>query len=92
MMSMVTTDRRSERRKTAEGDGILSVAAPLSLTIRCRLLDTSDHGFRASHDCAELLAGTQVKVESALTGKVTARVIWTAIMGDHIESGFYILS
>jgi hypothetical protein len=76
----------------SEADGVLTLPAPLSLTVRCRLLDTSDHGFRASHDCPELLAGTQVQLESPLTGTVTARVIWTAIMGDHIESGFYILS
>jgi hypothetical protein len=90
-MSTVS-DRRAERRRTIQGEGIITVAEPLPLIIRCRLLDTSGHGFRASHDCAELLAGSQVQLESASTGKVTARVIWTAIMGDHIESGFYILS
>jgi hypothetical protein len=88
----VTRDRRSESRQRTEVEGILSTPGPQSLTIPCRLTEVSDHGFRAAHDCAALIAGTQVTAESPLVGKVTARVIWTAIMGNHIESGFYILS
>jgi hypothetical protein len=88
----ISSERRTEPRKTVAGEGIISVPGPESLTFPCRILDTSNHGFRAAHECAQLIAGTQVKLESPVTGEVTARVIWTAIMGDHIESGFYILS
>ena len=89
-MSRVS-DRRSEPRQAAAAEGVLTVSGPESLTIPCRLLDVSDHGFRAEHECSELIAGSQVKLESTVTGNVIARVIWTAIMGTHIESGFYIL-
>ena len=68
------------------------MTTPQFLSFPCRLLDASDHGFRAAHECADLIAGSQVQLESEITGTVMARVIWTAIMGDHIESGFYILS
>jgi hypothetical protein len=84
-------DRRTEQRTSVDEEGLVSLASPEPLVFRCRLLDISRHGFRAVHDHAELAPGSQVKLRSPLTGEVQARVIWTAIVSGHIESGFYII-
>jgi hypothetical protein len=67
------------------GDGLLE--AP----VEGRLLDTSAHGFRAVHGCRTLASGQIVNFEhAAATGR--ARVIWTRIEGDQVQSGFYVLA
>jgi hypothetical protein len=56
-----------------------------------RLLDRSAGGFRAEHDCRELGCGQIVRYRSKASGKGRARVVWTRILGDRVESGFLIL-
>jgi hypothetical protein len=54
------------------------------------LLDTSAHGFRAIHNSHALASGQIVLFEhSDISGR--ARVIWTRIDGDQVQSGFYVL-
>ena len=54
------------------------------------LLDASAHGFRAIHNSPELASGQIVLFEhSDISGR--ARVIWTRIDGDQVQSGFYVL-
>jgi hypothetical protein len=84
-------DRRTEQRTTVNEEGLVSLAGPEPLMFRCRLLDISRHGFRAVHDHAELAPGSQIRLRSSLTGEVQAMVIWTAIVSQHVESGFYII-
>jgi hypothetical protein len=54
------------------------------------LLDASPHGFRALHNCPTLVAGHNVLFEHS-GQKGRARVVWTRIDGDQVQSGFYIL-
>lgn len=54
------------------------------------LLDVSTHGFRAIHNAPTLASGQTVLFEhSGRTGR--ARVVWTRIDGDQVQSGFYVL-
>jgi len=54
------------------------------------LLDTSSHGFRALHNCRTLAAGQVVSFEHS-GGSGRARVVWTRIEGDQVQSGFFAL-
>jgi hypothetical protein len=82
-------DRRKKPRRPVSAEGVLYSSAPEPLTIPCCLLDISANGFRASHGHAELAPGTEVRLRSPYTGEVLARVVWTAIVNERIESGFY---
>ena|SRR2546422_9867323 len=57
-----------------------------------RLMDRSSSGFRAQHDCPQLSTGQVVQFRLPDTPKGKARVVWTRIMGDGVETGFLILS
>jgi hypothetical protein len=58
--------------------------------VRGKLLDHSAGGFRAQHGCTQLTCGQIVEFRlMAISG--VARVVWTRILGDRVESGFLIL-
>jgi hypothetical protein len=60
-------------------------------TVEGRLVDTSESGFRAAHGHAGLTAGQVVRFE--LPGRSgRARVAWTRVAGQEVESGFFVLS
>ena len=79
-------ERRTESRSAANGsvklrpDGFAGTAEAL-------LLDRSAHGFRARHAFKSLTNGQFVDFEHD-GGAGRARVIWTRIAGDQVESGF----
>lgn len=54
------------------------------------LVDTSPSGFRASHGEPSLVSGLEVEFEH-LGRRGRARVAWTRVAGDEVESGFFIL-
>jgi len=79
-------ERRTEGRSVACGsvklrpDGFAGTAQAL-------LLDQSAHGFRARHGFKGLTNGQIVDFEhDGAAGR--ARVVWTRIAGDQVESGF----
>lgn len=83
-------ERRTEERQPARGFVTLrwSGAAPMSAL--SRLVDTSKSGFAARHSWPALHPGDIVEFELAwASGR--ARVVWTRILGKHVESGFLIL-
>jgi hypothetical protein len=51
------------------------------------LLDVSAHGFRAVHHCRSLTSGQILTFEHA-HDRGRARVVWTRIAGERVESGF----
>jgi hypothetical protein len=61
-----------------------------SLKVPAHLLDTAKSGFRVRHRSPALLPGQIVEFELAgVNGR--ARVVWTRVLGERVESGFLIL-
>ena len=84
-------ERRSEARSKAQGDVKLWAEGFASGTAQGQLVDVSPHGFRAQHSLQGLTNGQFVQFEyPGSAGR--ARVIWTHIAGEHVESGFMIES
>jgi hypothetical protein len=83
-------NRRRESRKLAAGTGWME---PLDGMGReeLRLVDTSPSGFRACHRCPALSAGDRVRFHHARAEGVAVS-IWNRVTGDHVESGFLIVS
>jgi hypothetical protein len=80
-------DRRREARKSSPGDVLLYVQEPLACCLPARLLDSSARGFRASHHFAALATGQEIRYrQSSRQGR--ARVVWTRVLSDHVETGF----
>ena len=84
------SDRRTEARRPANGrvklrpEGFATASAP------GQMMDISSSGFRARHSFQALVSGHIVDFAyGSLEGR--ARVVWTRIVSDHVESGFLIL-
>jgi|HubBroStandDraft_1064217.scaffolds.fasta_scaffold476994_2 hypothetical protein len=83
-------DRRGERRRMAAGDVTLWLNGSL-LTVSGHLMDLTKSGFRAGHSSPTLRSGHIVEFELAgVSGR--ARVVWTRVLADQVESGFLILA
>ena len=83
-------NRRREPRFPAAGEVQLVAEELPGVEICARLLDVSQGGFRATHDCLFLCSGQQVSFrDRCRQGK--ARLIWTRVVGKCVESGFLIL-
>jgi hypothetical protein len=87
-------EQRREPRRAAGGEVVFlfdeSLPEICPGEVRAKLLDCSASGFRAQHDCAQLTCGQIVKFRLTKS-KGLARVVWTRILGDRVESGFLIL-
>ncbi len=87
-------DQRREPRHAAEGEVSFQfgAGAPNNARgeVRAKLLDRSARGFRAQHNCSQLTCGQIVEFRLT-TARGVARVVWTRILGDTVESGFLIL-
>jgi hypothetical protein len=83
------SERRKEPRFAAKGEVRLRAEAAAT-AVKGTVIDTSTHGFRARHDCHELASGQIVTFEHRLAAG-RARIMWTRIIGDLVESGFLIL-
>ena len=82
-------DRRTEPRQPARGRVKLRPDG-LATGIPGEMVDINGGGFRARHSFQALASGHIVEFEyGKLTGR--ARVVWTRIMSDSVESGFLIL-
>ena len=88
--SALGPEQRREHRRTAAGELRLLLDDPRPLQIEGRLVDSSDHGFRAAHQFTALQAGQEVCfLHSNACGR--ARVMWNRVLLEHVESGFLIL-
>ena len=84
-------DRRAEPRKDADGDVRLSFDEPVHQEIHGRLMDYSNSGFRAIHDCSDLHTGQLVQFRHVVASG-TARVMWNRILPEQVESGFLVVA
>jgi hypothetical protein len=69
---------------------VLRLGELLDVSVSGRLVDVSSSGFRVRHGSRALATGQIVEFayENA-AGR--ARVAWTTILGEHVESGFLII-
>src|SRR5713101_540250 len=82
-------ERRSTSRQQAKGVVLLTFRDSGSSEIPRFLLDVSATGFRAAHRFKELCPGQEV-LFSHDGGTGVARVTWTRILGQSVESGFLV--
>jgi len=86
-----TGERRKHERRQTSGSVYFWWDEAFGREARGRLLDESEAGFRARHHCPELTAGQLVGIR--LGGvESRARVAWTRVQGDEVESGFTLLN
>jgi len=91
-----SAEKRSEPRQSSTGDISLVFADSNASTglreVHGRLIDRSGSGFRVVHEFAGLTCGqmVQFRMPPSFTGR--ARVVWTRIAGQHVESGFFIVA
>ena len=83
-------DRRAEtRRKTAADVTLWLNGSPFKVPGAVK--DLTKSGFRARHNAPTLRPSHIVEFELAgVSGH--ARVVWTRVLGDQVESGFLILA
>jgi len=84
-------ERRRNPRREVQGVILLKILKSdlRSSPIRAFLIDLSATGFRASHTSKELCSGQEVAFCHD-AGKGVARVVWTRIVGQSVESGFLV--
>ena len=84
-------DRRAEPRRPASGQVELRPEWFASTTsVPGEMLDINSGGFRARHSFQALVSGHIVEFSYGRE-RGRARVVWTRIFGDQVESGFMIL-
>ena len=85
------SDRRAEPRLPATGPVRLRPKGFPAGNVPGQMMDLNSSGFRARHSVQTLRSGHIVEFAyGGLQGQ--ARVVWTRILGDQVESGFLILS
>jgi hypothetical protein len=87
---MKLEDRRTETRFPADEDVRVRPEGLMSISVPGRLLDVAASGFRVRHKSRSLVSGLTVHFEFP-GAEGMARVMWTRILGDIVESGFHIL-
>ncbi|HEV7394639.1 MAG TPA: PilZ domain-containing protein [Burkholderiales bacterium] len=88
-MNTSIAEQRRETRRQAQGNVLVRSENAGSRNIQGKLVDVSASGFRMEHDCAELTAGQYVAF-THIEARGRARVVWTRILDDSVESGFVI--
>jgi hypothetical protein len=88
-MNPLVTEQRRETRRPGHGNVLVRPESPGSRDIQGRLVDVSGSGFRMAHDCSALTAGQYVTF-AHVEARGRARVVWTRILDDSVESGFVV--
>ena len=83
-------DRRTEPRRPASGHVEIRPEGFPAISVLGEMVDINNSGFRARHSQQALGSG---RIAEFTYGSVEgrARVVWTRILSDHVESGFMIL-
>lgn len=96
MHQAIAIEFRREPRLNCDGDVTLAFenssapeAVPSNSAV-ARMLDVSDTGFRAAHNCADLRPGIQVRFNHKFFVGL-AKVVWTHPRAGRLESGFQII-
>jgi hypothetical protein len=85
------TDRRREERSPQTGTVEISFDDPNPVVIVTELVETSDRGFRVTHDSRALAPGIEVRY-SRVGSSGKARVMWTHVLDGRCVSGFLVLT
>jgi hypothetical protein len=88
-MSLSVAEKRREARHPGSGSVLVRSETPGSRDIQGKLVDVSASGFRMAHECAALTAGQYVEF-AHVEAKGRARVVWTRIVAQTVESGFVV--
>jgi len=84
------SDRRAELRRPASGHVEIRPEGFRAISVPGEMVDINSNGFRARHGFQALGSGHIVEFAyGSVEGR--ARVVWTRILSDHVESGFLIL-
>lgn len=86
-MNPLVTEQRRETRRQGHGNVLVRSESPGSRDVQGRLVDVSTSGFRMAHDCSALTAGQYVTF-AHVEARGRARVVWTRILDESVESGF----
>jgi hypothetical protein len=89
MLTPLIAEQRRETRRRGHGNVLVRPESPGSRDIQGRLVDVSASGFRMAHDCSALTAGQYVMF-AHVEARGRARVVWTRILDDSVESGFVV--
>lgn len=84
-------ERRREPRRAAADEVLFQFGDVPKKQVRAKLVDRSASGFRAAHQSPELACGQLVEFRLGSSAKRVARVVWTRISGERVETGFFIL-
>ena len=88
-MNPSVAEQRRETRRRGHGSVLVRSESPGSRDIQGRLVDVSGSGFRMAHNCSALTAGQYVTF-AHVEARGRARVVWTRILDDSVESGFLV--
>jgi len=88
-MNPLVTEQRRETRRPGHGNVLVRPESPGSRDIQGRLVDVSGSGFRMAHNCSALTAGQYVTF-AHVEARGRARVVWSRILEDTVESGFVV--
>jgi hypothetical protein len=88
-ITQAVAEQRRETRRRGQGSVLVRPESPGSRDIQGTLVDVSASGFRMAHDCSALTAGQYV-VFTHVEAQGRARVVWTRIIDNTVESGFVI--
>ncbi len=83
-------EKRREIRRPAQGCVTIAWSNPRPMAVFGRLVDVSDSGFRMAHDCTSLVSGQIVTFDHE-EARGNARVVWSRILGEGVESGFVLV-
>jgi len=89
MMNPLVAEQRRETRRQGHGNVLVRPESPGSRDIQGRLVDVSGSGFRMAHNCSALTAGQYVTF-AHVEARGRARVVWSRILEDTVESGFVV--
>ena len=89
MMNPLVAEQRRETRRQGHGNVLVRPESPGSRDVQGRLVDVSTCGFRMAHQCSGLTAGQYVTF-AHVEARGRARVVWTRILDNSVESGFVI--
>jgi len=88
-VTVSVAEKRREARHPGSGNVLVRPEAPGSRDIQGKLVDVSVRGFRMAHQCAALTAGQYVEF-AHVEARGRARVVWTRILEQAVESGFVV--
>jgi hypothetical protein len=87
LTKQAVNERRREPRQVASGTIRLTTKSDEPLFFQGELVNVSESGFSVRHHQTRLHAGLEVHYVHS-QGQGSARVMWTRILRERVESGF----